>query len=69
MLLVRDPKTVDVIRERKISNMDSRIIRLLLRHGAYVNKRNMLGLTLVHVAANSGHLPAPDRRRWIAHST
>ncbi|GLJ48020.1 hypothetical protein SUGI_1014120 [Cryptomeria japonica] len=38
------------------SNQDTRLISLLLSHGASVSARNRLGLTAVHVAANYGHL-------------
>ncbi|XP_057871357.1 uncharacterized protein LOC131077811 isoform X2 [Cryptomeria japonica] len=38
------------------TNQDTRLISLLLSHGASVSARNRLGLTAVHVAANYGHL-------------
>ncbi|KAH9298735.1 hypothetical protein KI387_030417, partial [Taxus chinensis] len=38
------------------SNQDTRLVCLLLRHGASVSARNILGLTSIHVAANYGHL-------------
>ena len=38
--------------------MFSRILWLLLNHGARVRQRNMLGLTAVHLAAGNGNLEA-----------